>query len=88
MPNQPILIRVAKDGIKCVDLLNGDTLKSLINKQGGYVVFLVLSEYSTMRTNLLKLLDLLIFWIYSLNFSLEFFIMITFTDKNILDNSY
>ena len=30
----------------------------------------------TMRTNLPKLLDLLIFCIYSLNFSLEFFIMI------------
>ena len=26
-----------------------DTLKSLINKQGGYVVFLVLSEYSFIR---------------------------------------
>ena len=32
----------------------------------------------TMRTNLPKLLDLLIFCIYSLNFSLEFFIMIFF----------
>ena len=26
-----------------------DTLKSLINKQGGYVVFLLLSEYSFIR---------------------------------------
>ena len=33
---------------------------------------------STVRTNLPKFLDLLIFCIYSLNFSLEFFIMIFF----------
>ena len=30
-------------------LLNFLTLKSLINEQGGYVVFLVLSEYSFIR---------------------------------------
>ena len=36
-----------------------------------------------MRTNLPKLLDLLIFCIYSLNFSLEFFIMIFFVTNQL-----
>ena len=36
----------------------------------------------TMRTNLPKLLDLLIFCIYSLNFSLKFFILIFFYNKS------
>ena len=36
----------------------------------------------TMRTNLPKLLDLLIFCIYSLNFSLEFLIIIFFCNKS------
>ena len=38
---------------------------------------------NTMRTNLPKLLDLLIFCIYSLNFSLEFFIMIFFVTNQL-----
>ena len=38
---------------------------------------------STMKTNLPKLLDLLIFCIYSLNFSLEFFIMIFFATNQL-----
>ena len=37
----------------------------------------------TMRKNLPKLLDLLIFCIYSLNFSLEFFIMIVFVTNQL-----
>ena len=37
----------------------------------------------TMRTNLPKLLNLLIFGIYSLNFSLEFFIMICFVTNQL-----
>ena len=37
----------------------------------------------TMRTNLRKRLDLLIFCIYSLNFSLEFFIMIYFVTNQL-----
>ena len=42
---------------------------------------------STMRTNLTKLLDLLIFWLsYPLNLSLEFFIMIFFV-TNLLNIS-
>ena len=36
-----------------------------------------------MRTNLPKLLDLLIFCIYSLNFSLEFFIMMFFVTNQL-----
>ena len=36
-----------------------------------------------MRTNLPKLLDLLIFCIYSLNFSLEFFIMTFFVTNQL-----
>ena len=38
---------------------------------------------NTMRTNLPKRLDLLIFCIYSLNFSLEFFIMIFFVTNQL-----
>ena len=36
-----------------------------------------------MRTNLPKILDVLIFCIYSLNFSLEFFIMIFFVTNQV-----
>ena len=38
---------------------------------------------NTMRTNLPKRLDQLIFCIYSLNFSLEFFIMIFFASNQL-----
>ena len=38
---------------------------------------------NTMRTNVPKLLDLLIFFTYSLNFSLEFFIMIFFVTNQL-----
>ena len=41
------------------------------------------SLHNTMKTNLPKLLDLLIFCIYSLNFSLEFFIMISFVTNQL-----
>ena len=40
-------------------------------------------KVNTMRTNLPKPLDLLIFCIYSLNFSLEFFIMIFFVTNQL-----
>ena len=42
----------------------------------------------TMRTNLPKLLDLLIFYIYSLNFSLEFFIMIFFVTNQLIISKF
>ena len=47
-----------------------------------YYFYSTLTACNTMRTNIPKLLDLPIFCIYSLNFSLEFFIMIFFCNKS------
>ena len=62
---------------KCVFSLVEESYVFSRNLDQSAILFLV----DTMRTNLPKLLDLLIFCIYSLNSSFEFFIMIFVTNQ-------